>query len=188
MELGGGNELFPMRWTAGGASVQGGAGARDQQDGGLVLFRASIALHNAGQVNAALTYLHQHGISHNDVKPENVLRAASPREDECWRLLTSADSADENYRNFNSASVGLCNLKLCDFNSASVGLAESDGKIASAEGTLSFRPPEAFMGEPMNAIQRDLWSLGALLWVGARDENHGMQLDTRTNFIVRQYF
>lgn len=91
----------------------------------------------AGQVAAGLSYLHGHGIIHQDIKPANVLINA-----DCQYLITDF-----------GISTGLRNT-----------IRKSIGKEDGGFGTTAYMSYECLAPRPTNVIARDIWAFGATLY------------------------
>lgn len=108
------------------------------------------------QLLSAVQALHAVGISHKDIKPDNVLVNYPFQR---WRELAMEGSR---------SMVGYqhdrpIHITLIDFNSAEA--VDADGKIYDAQGTVLFTPPEAFLHSQYDGIDgfaRDMWSVGVL--------------------------
>jgi calcium/calmodulin-dependent protein kinase I len=85
----------------------------------------------------AVSYLHQQGIVHCDLKPENLL------------LATKASDTS--------------NMRLVDFGSA---FRADSGKLVSKKGTgtIAYSAPEVISGRPCG-YKADVWALGVLMYI-----------------------
>ncbi len=90
------------------------------------------------QLVCALDYIHNRGVLHNDIKPQNIFLLPAPEGDSGSRLQA----------------------KLMDF-----GLAKLEGRSGSEgmSGTVHYTAPEVFRGEEVDA-RADLYSLGVVLF------------------------
>ncbi|KQK14076.1 hypothetical protein BRADI_1g14200v3 [Brachypodium distachyon] len=88
------------------------------------------------QLASALIYCHARGVSHRDVKPQNVLLDAEG------------------------------NLKVCDFGLAAVPESRrDDGRLHTACGTPAFAAPEVLRRKAYDGVKADAWSCGVILFV-----------------------
>eukprot|EP00644_Phytophthora_capsici_P010891 jgi/Phyca11/542539/estExt2_Genewise1Plus.C_PHYCAscaffold_90481 len=85
----------------------------------------------------ALRFLHELGIAHRDVKPENL-------------LLTSA-------------SPKLASIKLADFGLAA--LVEESSLLSNGRMTWAYCAPEVFKAGAATNVPSDVWSVGVVLYV-----------------------
>uniref|UniRef100_A0A7S2GB66 Protein kinase domain-containing protein n=1 Tax=Haptolina brevifila TaxID=156173 RepID=A0A7S2GB66_9EUKA len=89
---------------------------------------------------SALAYLHERGIAHRDVKPENI----------CFEEVASE-------------STLMSSIRLIDFGFAAVVLAEED---AASEwmGSPQYVAPEQLAGQTRGGTPSDLWACGVVLY------------------------
>jgi carbon catabolite-derepressing protein kinase len=88
------------------------------------------------QLVSALIYCHERGVSHRDVKPQNVLLDAGG------------------------------NLKVCDFGLAALPESlRDDGRLHTACGTPAFTAPEVLRRRAYDGAKADAWSAGVILFV-----------------------
>ncbi|KAM0853693.1 hypothetical protein ACQ4PT_050920 [Festuca glaucescens] len=88
------------------------------------------------QLASALIYCHARGVTHRDVKPQNV--------------LIDADG----------------NLKVCDFGLAALPESHrDDGHLHTACGTPAFAAPEVLRRKAYDGVKADAWSCGVILFI-----------------------
>jgi [calcium/calmodulin-dependent protein kinase] kinase len=146
-------------------------------EAGVLVYQEAVASALLGQLLAAVAHLHERGIIHKDLKPDNVLLSmpvptADPRfvrpMPPCEAAEGAKGPADP------AADGGLRELvrqsgfvaKVGDFNTA-VECALPHCHIWDAEGTQQFAPPECFDPQRDGGIlgqQRDVWSVGCVLF------------------------
>jgi len=147
----------------------------------IVVFQEAAIRHFFKSVLQGCAYLHEQGVIHKDVKPDNVLLTAPvPQSDprfvnrlslQDWPTSAPRKPLMENNSPTSDGDAGQLlqshqvSAKLADFNCARIG-AQSDCLIWDAEGTQLFTPPECFAGasEGVKGKPRDAWSCGVLLF------------------------
>jgi len=97
----------------------------------------SVALAYAAQAAAGLSALHQAGIVHCDIKPDNL-------------FLTVKDGAP-------------AALKILDFGLAEVAGQSIESEAHAVRGTAQFMAPEQVLGDPVDA-RTDVYSLGVVMF------------------------
>ncbi|CAE8646648.1 unnamed protein product, partial [Polarella glacialis] len=147
----------------------------------VIAFQEVLARYLFGQLLEGLAYIHEQGIIHKDLKPDNLLLTIPvPSSDsrfvrlldiEGWPQLASRGDAKAG-----EAAAGATFLemlrrvgmvaKIGDFNSAVV-CPPPDFEIYDAEGTQQFTPPECFLGSSkgVKGKPRDIWSMGCVLFI-----------------------
>lgn len=98
----------------------------------------------------AIQFLHHNGISHLDIKLENVL---------------AGEFIEDNYR-----------IKLCDFGLSNIGLS----KINSRAGTFFYQGPEFFDQDEIDPFKADIFSLGILFYLLTEQDNPFFDKDDRS--------
>ncbi|GAB5364402.1 hypothetical protein AAMO2058_000967000 [Amorphochlora amoebiformis] len=99
-------------------------------------FSEKDASHITKQMLSALAYMHDQGIVHRDMKPENILYS----------------SFDEN-----------ASIKISDFGFAK-DTSEGDSLLTQQLGTQGYCAPEVFSGHPYDS-SCDIWSLGVIVYI-----------------------
>jgi serine/threonine-protein kinase len=97
----------------------------------------SVALAYSAQAAAGLSALHQAGIVHCDIKPDNL-------------FLTVKDGAP-------------AALKILDFGLAEVAGQSIESEAHAVRGTAQFMAPEQVLGDPVDA-RTDVYSLGVVMF------------------------
>lgn len=165
-----------------GETVVWALSTRLDDDEGLV-YQEELAQHVLGQLLEATVYMHEHGVIHKDLKPDNVLlNTPVPPGDPRfvrrifrgdWPTVSGDGSMDDGVSVADTPLLDLLShvdftVKIADFNSAVVS-PQPNCPIYDAQGTQLFTPPECFMGdhgeEGVPGKPRDAWSLGCMLFV-----------------------
>jgi len=146
----------------------------------VVVLQEELARHFCLQLADGIAYMHDRGVIHKDLKPENlVLSKPIPRDARFVSRLSLRNWPDLTGAVGTVSSVGKQTLqellvkagldvKIADFNSA-VACEEPDCLIYDAQGTQQFTPPECFINTDAGVLgkPRDMWSLGCVLFVMA---------------------
>jgi len=155
-------------------------------EAGVLVYQEAVASEVLRQLLRAVAHLHERGVVHKDLKPDNVLLAmpaptADPRFVRPMPPAPGAAAAGAGCPAADGAAPGAGGedvrevlrgggfvAKVADFNTAVV-CEPPDCRIWDAEGTQQFTPPECFdpcrdtavgiLGQP-----RDVWSLGCVLF------------------------
>uniref|UniRef100_A0A7S4T5T3 Protein kinase domain-containing protein n=1 Tax=Alexandrium monilatum TaxID=311494 RepID=A0A7S4T5T3_9DINO len=157
----------------------------------IATYQEPVARHLLRQLLQATAYLHEQGVVHKDLKPDNILLSLPvPTADRrfvrllslaCWPNVppprevgpaldqpAAAEPAglpsDDGDLSELMARSGFL-LKVSDFNTA-VERPQPDCRIYDAEGTHFFTPPECFAGHSGGILgkPRDVWSVGCVLF------------------------
>lgn len=173
-----------------GDSVRWGAGAVPERRE-VAVYQESVARLLFRQVLGAVAYLHEQGIIHKDLKPDNLLLSlpmpvADPRfvrllSLQAWPCVAESQESPRAQSDADPASplaggssdgdlqallnTALLAAKIADFNTAAVR-PQPDCLIYDAEGTQLFTPPECFQDHPkgIRGKPRDMWSMGCVLF------------------------
>jgi serine/threonine protein kinase len=159
-----------------GASVN--AGISDAQPEQVVVYQEVVAGFVMQQLFEAVAHLHERGVIHKDLKPDNILLSLpTPAADARFaRALPVAEGKVATSPPLQPVDRGLLDLfrhsgfvaKIGDFNTAAI-CPLPDCLIWDAEGTQQFTPPECFdpmreAGRGFRGQPRDVWSLGCVLY------------------------
>lgn len=100
---------------------------------------APVALRILAQLVTALEYCYDHGVAHRDLKPENIL-------------------VDE------QGNVRLCDFGLAGTYSEGVDMKGEPLLMSTFCGSPNYAAPEIVLARPYDPRQRDVWSLGIILY------------------------
>jgi len=146
-----------------------------------VVYTERLAKYLFEQLLDVIMYLHQLGVIHKDLKPDNIMltmpippadqRFARTLNIADWPTVSESASPTGAQQNGSLDLLELVNknpvtVKVGDFNSA-VTTMTPQCLIYDAQGTNCFTPPECFMGASagIDGTKRDVWSLGCILFV-----------------------
>lgn len=155
-----------------------------RESGELAVFTESVARFLFPQMLEAVVFLHERGVIHKDLKPDNILLSLPlPASDlriarklrgiPEWPKVVAEDAAETSGVADAASEACICKIlegagltiKVCDFGCSKVA-DPPEHKIYDALGTRLFTPPECFelrddglLGKP-----RDVWSLGCTLF------------------------
>lgn len=146
------------------------------EKGEVTVYSETVAKYLMGQILEAVAYLHEQGVIHKDLKPENImLTMPLPAGDHRfsrllnigqWPQVLERRPAVEDEVALEAVLVrsGLA-AKIGDFNSAAVR-EQPDCLIYDAEGTQHFTPPECFEDRSagIKGKPRDMWAVGVVLF------------------------
>jgi len=105
------------------------------------------------EVASAMAFLHGIGISHGDLKPENLLLSTSKRLDGSIKVIDfgSAVLSDDLKGGYGGNSIGLSRKR--------------GSKHANSNGTLAYYSPERFKSEGESTPAMDMWAVGVILYI-----------------------
>ncbi|CAD7959591.1 unnamed protein product [Amoebophrya sp. A120] len=138
-------------------------------------YSAATTLFALHAMQSGVKYLHLNGVMHKDLAPQNIL--VHGQFDFIMDLFLTKAKDDEKvlqklffeYESPSAATLASVSIKICDFNSCEMLEKPEDDQIWSAEGTMAFRPPEAFGPDVtelgMSGRARDMWSVGVVFFL-----------------------
>jgi len=165
--------------------VRCGESEADRASAEVTVFQEAVAKVLFRQIVEAVVYMHEQGVIHKDLKPDNIMNTLpTPSADgrfarllalKGWPSLTpprqvgplleanGSVQSDAGIAAFLEASG--FRAKIGDFNTAAT-CEQPECLIYDAEGTPQFTPPECFVGASggVRGKPRDAWSLGCVLF------------------------
>jgi len=114
------------------------------------LLRERLAIFR--KISDAVTYAHQRGVIHRDLKPLNII---------VQREVAEADSAAE----FPTPGVKILDFGLARITESDLAAATVGSEIGLIKGTLPYMSPEQVRGNPDEIdVRSDVYSLGVILY------------------------
>lgn len=101
-----------------------------------------------------MQYLHQLGLVHKGLKPENLLLDASPA------VITAAAAAEED----SDPNFEVPRLKIADFGLSKHKSGDFVSHCADLFGTLNYMAPECINDPHHISEKADIWSVGLVLY------------------------
>lgn len=162
-----------------GDAVCAGDYILDTKQREVLVFQEELVRFFCCQLTDGLTFIHDRGVIHKDLKPPNlVLSKPIPVRDarfvsalslSQWPTLlpptTEAPAKRDSQTLHELLASAALSVKIADFGSAEA-CQEPDFLIYDAQGTQQFTPPECFDGQvSIKGKPRDMWSLGCVLFV-----------------------
>ncbi|EPE02639.1 protein kinase [Ophiostoma piceae UAMH 11346] len=119
-----------------------------------------------------LDFLHQAGVIHTDLSPNNILVSFAPGEERVFNQIEDLELATPTPRKvlpnrsvYLSYELGKTNgpAVITDFGAARLGDPENDDKHSGDVMPGTYRAPEIIMGADWDS-KIDMWSLGVMVW------------------------
>eukprot|EP00946_MAST-07B_sp_MAST-7B-sp1_P003723 g3723.t1 len=136
------------------------------------IYNEEVACNIVHQVIVALAYLHENGVLHSDIKPDNIIITAHEKVvDNATGVKFAHENKITHNLNDKEASTQLC-VKLCDFGHArkvpNVKYYKITGDVhkvpyTSTCGTIGYMAPE-LLQKLAYGTQVDLWSVGIIMF------------------------
>mmetsp|Transcript_72336 Transcript_72336/g.204426 ORF Transcript_72336/g.204426 Transcript_72336/m.204426 type:complete len:385 (+) Transcript_72336:70-1224(+) len=173
--------LVRQHW---GDAVSSANAAGGPQGSDIAVYQEPVAAYLFRQLLEGTQYLHERGVIHKDLKPDNILLSKPvPSADPRFARRHALDAgkvqgqAEAGAGNAPPPTSGLKGdfvgflgqsslvLKIGDFNTSAV-CPQPDCLIYDAEGTQQFCPPECFFDSHggVRGKPRDMWSIGCVLF------------------------
>lgn len=135
-----------------------------------VCFTEEEASQVTKDIAAALKFLHDCGVAHRDVKPENILCTEPSRVspvklcdlDLASKPASHSRKCEDNINNLHGLNISISGRNLLQ-------TVPSEPDLASPVGSAEFMAPEvvdAFVGDSLKYDKRcDMWSLGVIVYI-----------------------